>query len=112
MLSGPGWLRLRGVIMGAVPRLTKRLSPWLEHLPSLSVQIVEDTSARLLSLLDDGRLDLAICRTSISEHPDLYRAVNIREEQLAIVANSQHPLSDAKTPSLAALAALDRTSVG
>src|SRR3546814_426692 len=105
MLRGHGGRLSIGVIMGAVPMLTKRLSPWLEHLPSLSVQIVEDTSARLLSLLDDGRLDLAICRTSISEHPDLYRAVNIREEQLAIVANSQHPLADARTLSLADLAA-------
>ncbi|KAA0890978.1 LysR family transcriptional regulator [Pusillimonas sp. ANT_WB101] len=92
-----------GVIMGAVPQLTDTLSRLLEKRPSLSVQIVEDTSGRLLHLLDDGRLDLAICRTSVSDHPRLYEAVNIREEQLAIVANVDHPLAKVKKLVLADL---------
>ena len=105
ILQGYGGRLSIGVIMGAVPLLTDMLSPWLEQRPGLSVQIVEDTSARLLRLLDDGRLDVAICRTSISEHPDLYEAVNIREEQLAIVANINHPLAGARNLQLSDLAA-------
>jgi DNA-binding transcriptional LysR family regulator len=68
------------------------------------VEIVEDTSARLLRLLDQGRLDLAICRTSISQRPDLYDAFNIHDEQLAVVASVQHPLAGASSLQLADLA--------
>lgn len=56
-----------GVIMGAVPLLTDALSSVSAEQPEMSVEIIEDTSATLLSLIDAGRLDLAICRTSVSQ---------------------------------------------
>jgi len=55
--------------VGAVPLLTTAISRVIADHPKLSIEIVEDTSAALLSQLDSGRLDLAICRTTVSTTP-------------------------------------------
>src|SRR5450830_408857 len=99
IMQGQGGRLTLGVIMGAVPLLTEVLSGLLEKRPSLSVEIIEDTSARLIELLDQGKLDLAICRTSISDRPDLYDSIDVRHEKLAVVANIAHPM--AHNPKLA-----------
>lgn len=104
ILQGHGGRLTIGVIMGAVPFLTEALSRFLEKQPAVSVEIVEDTSAHLLGLLDEGRLDLAICRTSISRQPELYDSCDIRDETLAVVANREHPLAKSKQLQLADLA--------
>lgn len=104
ILQGHGGRLAVGTIMGAVPLLSDALSRLLQKQPSVSVQIIEDTSAQLLELLDLGRLDIAICRTSVSEHPDLYRVVKVCDEDLAVVAYVDHPLARAKAVTLADLA--------
>ncbi|MBK4735065.1 LysR family transcriptional regulator [Noviherbaspirillum pedocola] len=104
ILQGHGGRLSVGVIMGAVPLLTEALSRLLEKRPALSVEIVEDTSGHLLTLLDEGRLDLAICRTSISQRPHLYDSIDIHDEQLAVVANVKHPLAGRKRIALPDLA--------
>ena len=104
ILQGHGGRLSIGTIMGAVPLVTEALSRLLEKRPALSVEIVEDTSARLLNLLDEGRLDLAICRTSISQRPYLYESSDIHQEQLAVVANARHPLANRKQLALSDLA--------
>jgi len=106
ILHGHGGRLSVGVIMGAVPLVTEALSRLLEKRPAVSVEIVEDTSGRLLNLLDEGRLDLAICRTSVSQRPELYDSVDIHDEQLAVVANVRHPLAGEKRIELADLARL------
>jgi DNA-binding transcriptional LysR family regulator len=104
ILQGHGGRLALGVIMGAVPLLTDRLSKLLLKRPQLSVEIVEDTSARLLALLDQGRLDLAICRTSISDRPYLYDSIDVHDETLAVIANVDHPMARKKKLQLADLA--------
>lgn len=104
ILQGHGGRLSIGVIMGAVPFMSDALTRLLEAHPDLSVEIVEDTSARLLSLLDQGRLDLAICRTSISRQPEQYDCIDVRDETLAVVANRNHPLAGSAQLELANLA--------
>jgi DNA-binding transcriptional LysR family regulator len=90
--------------MGAVPLLTDAVSTLVARQADLSVEIVEDTSATLLAQLDAGRLDLAICRTTISQAPQNYDSVNLQEETLAVIANVDHPLRHAKKLTLRQLA--------
>lgn len=104
VLQGQGGRLSVGTIMGAVPFLTETVSRLIAKQPTLSIEIVEDTSAQLLRLLDDGRLDAAICRTSISKHPELYQALKVRDEQLAVVANTGHPLAKARRLAITDLA--------
>lgn len=104
ILRGHGGRVTVGVIMGAVPLLTDAISTLVERHTEMSVEIVEDTSATLLSQIDAGRLDLAICRTTISQVPQLYDSVKLQDETLAVIANVRHPLRHAKTLTLQDLA--------
>lgn len=104
ILRGHGGRVAVGVIMGAVPRLTTALSALLARHAEMSVEVVEDTSATLLSQIDAGRLDLAICRTTISQTPQIYDSAKLQDEKLAVIANIQHPLRHAKTLALQDLA--------
>lgn len=92
ILQGHGGRLSVGSIMGAVPMLVEGLARLRESQPDLSVAIVEDTSDRLLSLLDQGRLDVVICRTSVSPRPGAYVSRAKHQEQLVVVANVQHPM--------------------
>jgi DNA-binding transcriptional LysR family regulator len=104
LLSGHGGKLAIGTIMGAVPFLTETLVRLFKKHPAISVELVEDTSAELLRLLDQGRLNMAICRTTVSERPDLYNSTNIRNPTLAVVANLHHPAAKKKHIELADLA--------
>ena len=92
--SGSGGKLAIGTIMGAVPLLTHAISRLLELQPRLSVEVVEDTSESLLSLIDQGRLDTAICRLSVSDKPETYDSLVIKDESLAVIAHSAHPAAN------------------
>ena len=104
ILRGHGGRVAVGVIMGAVPLLTDAISTLVDRHPEMSVEIVEDTSEALLAQIDAGRLDLAICRTTISRTPQLYDSVKLQDETLAVVANVRHPLKGARKLTLRELA--------
>lgn len=104
ILRGQGGRVAAGVIMGAVPLLTDAVSALVARQADLSVEIVEDTSAALLAQLDAGRLDLTICRTTITQAPQIYDSVKLQEETLAVIANVGHPLRQAKKLTLQKLA--------
>jgi len=105
ILQGSGGRLAVGAIMGAVSGvLVDALTRLRAKQPALTVEVVEDTSARLLALLDQGRLDLAICRASVARQPEHYDYLELRDEPLAIVAGMAHALIDAPEVTLADLA--------
>lgn len=90
-----------GAIMGAVPRtLTDAIARLREEEPEISIEIVEDTSQRLLQLLDQGQLEVAIARTVVSARPALYRYVELADEPLSVAAGPEHPLARARKVTL------------
>ncbi len=91
--AGHGGRLAVGAIMGAIPVLTLALGRLFAERPTLSVQILEGTSEELLRLIDDGRLDAAICRTSVSHRRDAYAAVDIHDEELVVVCGPRHPIA-------------------
>jgi DNA-binding transcriptional LysR family regulator len=84
--------------------LTRALARLREIQPDLSIEIVEDTSAEQLLLLDEGRLDLAIGRATVARQPHLYDYKILRDEPLCIVAGTNHPLAKRLKVSLHELA--------
>ncbi|MGC7411453.1 LysR family transcriptional regulator [Pandoraea pneumonica] len=92
-----------GVIMGAVPLLTGAITALVAKHGDMSIEIVEDTSTTLLGLMDEGRVDVAICRTTVSQTPHFYDSLVLQEETLAVIANVDHPLAGAGALTLAAL---------
>ena len=92
-IADGAWARLRvGTIMGAVPLVTEAVLAFTERFPSVSIEILEDTSGELLRQLDRGDLDLVIGRSSVSQTPDLYETFAFHDEILTVVANPAHPL--------------------
>lgn len=104
--SGRGGRLAVGAVMGAVPEI---LVPAVDRLqrghPELSIEIVEDTSAHLLALLDEGHLDLLVARASVSDNPGKYHYQPLSEEPLSVVVSVAHPRVRSKQMSLTALAA-------
>lgn len=102
ILRGQGGRIAVGTIGGALPTL---LVPAVQRLkasqPAISVEIFEDTSARLLQLLAEGRLDLAICRPSVAPQPENYEAEELCGEQVAVAVGPRHPLAAATQVALA-----------
>lgn len=96
VLTGKGGRLSVGAIGGAMPAV---LVPALTRLravqPALSVSVREDTSAGLLAALDEGRLDLAICRTTVSAEPDRYVYEALCDEQVVAAVGPGHPLAHA-----------------
>ncbi len=105
ILQGQGGRLNVGVIMGAVPLLAEQLTRLLAQYPDIAIEIVEDTSARLLQLLEQGRLDAAICRSSVGAQPHLYESVDIHHETLAVVGSIDHPMAGRGSLELADLSA-------
>ena len=92
IMQGGGGRVAAGTIMGAVPLLCDAVTAVLAQQPQLSVEILEDTSAGLLSLLDQGRIEFALCRTSVSASPELYDSTEVQQETLALLASPMHRL--------------------
>jgi DNA-binding transcriptional LysR family regulator len=105
MRAGTGGRLAVGAIMGAVPNV---VAPIVNELhashPGLSIEIVEDTSARMLTLLDDGRLDLVIGRASVSDQPSKYHYQPVGDEPLSVVVAYDHPPMSADEVGFAELA--------
>jgi DNA-binding transcriptional LysR family regulator len=80
-----------GAIMGAIPaHVIPALDALHSELPAVTIEIVEDTSARMLAQLDEGRLDLVIGRSAVSAHPTRYRYLKLADEPLSVVAGYSH----------------------
>jgi DNA-binding transcriptional LysR family regulator len=101
-----GRLRI-GSIAGALPAVVvPALARVRRQQPALSVSLREDTSAALLQALDEGRLDLAVCRTTVAAQPERYDYEALCQERVAVAVGPRHPLVRAKRVRLEQLATL------
>jgi DNA-binding transcriptional LysR family regulator len=100
VLTGTGGRLAVGAIMGAVSGvLVDAIARLRRKQPSLRIEITEDTSVRLLALVESGRLELAICRLSVARQPENFVYTLLRDEPLTVIAGPAHPLVN--TPDLA-----------
>jgi DNA-binding transcriptional LysR family regulator len=90
--SGAGGRLAIGTIMGTVPNVVVPLLARLHaSQPQLAVEVVEDTSLRMLVLLEDGKLDLVIGRASVSDNPDKFHYHPLGAESVSAVVGYGHP---------------------
>jgi DNA-binding transcriptional LysR family regulator len=90
--SGRGGRLAIGAIMGAIPEcVVPALNDLHAAQPGLSIEVVEDTSARMLLQLDEGRLDLVIGRAAVAADPSKYRYHPLDDEPLSVVVGYEHP---------------------
>ncbi|MDR5758907.1 LysR family transcriptional regulator [Caballeronia sp. LZ035] len=105
ILRGGGGTLAIGAVMGSMPEwLTPILRSMREVQPDISVEVWEDNSSRLLSMLDQRVLDAVIGRPSISVHPDAYDFLPLEIEEVCFVVDGGDALARAKKVKLAELA--------
>ncbi len=90
-----------GMTMGATPVMCGGLIRLLSEHPESKFQILEGTSFQLLKWLEEGRVELAICRTNVSPRPEIYETTKLHHEEVIVVANSNHAMAGHKDIPLA-----------
>ena len=106
VLNGTGGRIAVGAITGALHAvLIHALTELRSQQPTLSISVQEGTSLDLLEQVAQGRLDLALCRTTVAPMPSQFSYVPLCEEKVAIAAHPANPLILAKDLSWADLAA-------
>lgn len=90
-LGGSGRLSIGSIMAPSPTLLTNAVISLKQAYPLLSVGITMDTSDRLLDLLREGLLDVAIGRIRDEQRQD-YRFTALENEALAVVAGVHHPL--------------------
>lgn len=102
ILRGQGGRIAVGTIAGALPAMLVEAVRRLKvQQPAISIELFEDTSANLLRMLGEGRLDLALCRTSVTSQPDLFEFEWLCEERVDAAVGLRHPLAQAGSVGLA-----------
>lgn len=96
VINGHGGNLSVGVIMGAVPLITQTLTDIYKVQPDVSIEVIEDTSQKLLLLLEKGSLDVVIGRVKASLRPHLFESAAIHSETLFVVAHPKHPMANLK----------------
>ncbi len=90
-----GRLRL-GVIPTIAPYLLPRALPFLRKAyPKLQLYLTEDLTARLLTLLEDGTLDLVLL--ALPYHAGEVETLALFKDGFHLVARKDHPLAQKKT---------------
>jgi len=82
-----------GMTMGATPVMCDALIRLLSEHPESKFQILEGTSFQLLKWLEEGRIELAICRTNVSPRPETYETSRLNHEEVIVVANAGHAMA-------------------
>jgi DNA-binding transcriptional LysR family regulator len=83
-----------GPAISLVPRAVARVAA--EH-PLVRIQILVDTSERLLDALDDGKIDLMVGRLTDRDDTSGYTFTRLAEEPICVVGRVGHPLLDKLT---------------
>ncbi|MDB5825045.1 MAG: hypothetical protein JWR21_3749 [Herminiimonas sp.] len=106
ILSGSGVRLSVGAVMGAIPTtLVAAVSELHRQVPNISVEVSEGTSANLLHMLDQRKLDIALARPGVSMHPDAYQFTPLQAEYLYLVVGRKSPLVGRKDLTLLKLQA-------
>ncbi|CAM2139033.1 LysR family transcriptional regulator [Pararobbsia alpina] len=107
ILRGSGGTLAVGAVMGAIPTwMTPALRMLRDRQPDISVEVSEDTSARLLGMLDQRALDVVLGRPNVSMHTEAYDFVPLAAERLEFVVGANSPLASRKRVQLRELADL------
>ena len=101
-----------GMVSGcALPVLAELLAGFHKQYPGVAISLTEDSSDRLVEMLGDGRLDLALIGAAgTTEKPGIGTAVLVDEELVAAVAPG-HPLAGREKVTVKALRDLPLVSL-
>lgn len=91
--GGHGLLKIGTIFAPTSQALPQAIVGIKQRWPLLTLDVLEGTSANLLSLLEHKQLDLVIARFTLDRHRQLFDFRALAPEPLCLVAGSQHPLA-------------------
>ncbi|MEO8280375.1 MAG: LysR family transcriptional regulator [Ideonella sp.] len=102
-IGGGGLLAVGSILAPSPTLLTRTVARIKLEQPRLRVNLLTETSDRLLDLLEQGALDIAIARMVEGHKQRDYVARLLEGEPLSVVVGPQHPLARARRVALATL---------
>ncbi len=101
--GGHGLLKIGTIFAPTSVALPAAIVGIKQRWPLLALDVLEGTSANLLSMLEHKQLDLVIARFTLDSHRKLFDFQALAPEPLCLVTGSQHPLAGARELPLAEL---------
>ena len=101
--GGHGLLKIGTIFAPTSVALPAAIVGVKQRWPLLTLDVLEGTSANLLSMLEHKQLDLVIARFTLDSHRKLFDFQALAPEPLCLVTGSQHPLAGARELPLAEL---------
>ncbi|WP_426138962.1 LysR family transcriptional regulator [Pseudomonas sp. DWP3-1-2] len=101
--GGHGLLKIGTIFAPTSVALPAAIVGIKQRWPLLTLDILEGTSANLLSMLEHKQLDLVIARFTLDSHRKLFDFQPLAPEPLCLVTGSQHPLAGVRELPLADL---------
>lgn len=93
-----------GMVSGcALPVLAELLASFHKQYPGVAISLTEDNSDRLVEMLKDGRLDLALIGSAGTEGSTGISTAVLIDEELVAAVPPGHPLASRETITVAAL---------
>jgi DNA-binding transcriptional LysR family regulator len=93
--GGHGLLKVGSIFAATSVALPAAIVGVKQRWPLLTLEVLEGTSADLLSKLEHKQLDLVIARFTLDRHRQLFDFQPLAPEPLCLVTGSQHPLAGA-----------------
>lgn len=101
--GGHGFIRVGGIFAATAQVLPQAIATIKARSPLLSIDVVEQSSDHLLTMLEQDKLDIMIGRFTEERFSQLFDYQPLEPEPFSLVVNSEHPLNHAENVSAAAL---------
>ena len=92
-----GHVRMHANISAIVQFLPEDLGSFIRQHDAIKIDLEEHLSTEVMRAVHEGAADLGICHTGATGQPTELQIRPYRQDQLALVVPSHHPLADAKT---------------
>ena len=93
--GGHGFLKIGTIYAATAIAVPAAIVEVKQQWPLLTIEVLEGTSANMLTMLEHKQLDLVVARFTLDRHRELFDFQALAPEPLCLVTGSQHPLAGA-----------------
>ncbi|ETX11016.1 LysR family transcriptional regulator [Marinomonas ushuaiensis DSM 15871] len=98
--GGYGYLKVGAIFAATSVVIPEAIIEIKQRFPLLNVELVEQTSGNLMTMLKENTLDLAIGRLAEQDQQQNFDFIPLAPENFCVVVNSSHPLCQEEVVSL------------
>jgi len=101
--GGHGFLKIGTIYAATAVAIPAAIVEVKKSWPLLTIEVLEGTSANMLTMLEHKNLDLVVARFTLDRHRELFDFQSLAPEPLCLVTGSHHPLAGASETPLSEL---------